>query len=197
MGYFSSCFETMKTALILLAAIAAASAKSLDVRVFEYGFCAGAAEPLSIDVLTVEPDPIVLATGAEILLQVLLTLNEDIPVGAQLKVKLQKDGLINIPIPCIDAGEGISIGSCDYDAQGVLDTIGEAICPTYFPEGQECMLPLRPGQYGGQEPLSIILPELPSTIIDLIGSGTFEASVTVELADGSEMTCIEAKIDIA
>ena len=79
-------------------------------RSFEYGFCDGAAEPLTIDALSVLPDPLVLATGAEINLQVLLTLLEPLPVGAKIKVNMQKDGLINIPIPCINVGE-ISIGT--------------------------------------------------------------------------------------
>ena len=39
-------------------------------------------------------------------------------------------------------------------------------------------------------------PDIINFLVDLIGRGTFQAEVTVELADGSEMTCIQAKIDI-
>jgi len=145
--------------------------------------------------LRLSPDPLVLATGAEINLQVLLTLLEPLPVGAKIKVNMQKDGLINIPIPCINVGE-ISIGTCEYDGQELLDLAGEFLCPTYVPEGQACTLPLGPGQYGGQEPISIVLPELPSLIIDLLASGTYELKITALLADGSEMTCIQAKVDL-
>jgi len=195
--YLKALEETERCAgsLILLAAIAVASAKSFNVRSFEYGFCDGAAEPLTIDALSVLPDPLVLATGAEINLQVLLTLLEPLPVGAKIKVNMQKDGLINIPIPCINVGE-ISIGTCEYDGQELLDLAGEFLCPTYVPEGQACTLPLGPGQYGGQEPISIVLPELPSLIIDLLASGTYELKITALLADGSEMTCIQAKVDL-
>ena len=79
-------------------------------RSFEYGFCAGAAEPLTIDTLSVLPDPLVLATGAEVSLQVLITLLEEIPAGAGVSIKIKKDGLIDIPIPCLDI-DGVSIGS--------------------------------------------------------------------------------------
>merc|ERR1719348_1318515 len=163
----------MKTALVLFAALAAASAKSFSIRSFEYGFCAGAA----------------------VSLQVLITLLEEIPAGAGVSVKIKKDGLIDIPIPCLDI-DGISIGSCDYDGGELLAAAADFLCPTYVPEGQACALPLGTGQYGGQEPLSVVLPELPALIVDLLASGTYEASATVNYADGSQMTCIQAKIDV-
>ena len=33
-------------------------------------------------------------------------------------------------------------------------------------------------------------------LVDLLASGTYEASATVNYADGSQMTCIQAKIDV-
>ena len=73
-------------------------------------FADGSAEPGTIDVATVDPFPIVLATGETISLSVQLTLNEPIPVGAQVSIKIKKEGIIPIPFPCI-AIEDIHLGS--------------------------------------------------------------------------------------
>merc|ERR1712107_94445 len=55
--------------------------------------------------------------------------------------------------PCLDI-EGLSLGSCTYDGDHLLEEAATAgICPTYFPEGQACALPLNPGVYGGGDPL--------------------------------------------
>merc|ERR1712241_753959 len=187
-------FSKMKTALVLLAAVAAA--KSFNPRSFTYGFCEGAEQPLTIEALTVLPDPLVLATGAEITLQVLINLLEEVPPGTQAKVSIKKDALIDIPIPCIPL-DGISIGTCDYDVQELLNLAADFLCPTYVPEGQACSLPLGPGMYGGQDPLTVVLGDLPSLIVDLIASGTYKAVITIVLPDGSEMTCIEGSVDIS
>ena len=54
----------------------------------------------------------------------------------------------------------------EYDGQEILDVLGDKLCPTFFPAGQDCTLPLNPGQYGSYVggPLDIVLPEIPAII---------------------------------
>merc|ERR1711872_552928 len=92
----------MGKTLFILGLAALASARNIKVDQLEYGFCDGSAEPGSIDNASVEPFPIVLATGETITLSVQLTLNEPIPVGAQVSLKIKKEGLIDVPFPCLE-----------------------------------------------------------------------------------------------
>ena len=98
--------------LILLASLAAlTSGRTVQVRSFEYGYCKGAHELLTFDDISVSPDPLVLATGAEINLHVLVTLLETVNVGTKIKLDMVKEGLIfDIPIPCLPIVD-IHIGS--------------------------------------------------------------------------------------
>merc|ERR1719500_2694602 len=141
--------------MLLLTLLAAAAASTIPrlapPDAIEYGFCDGSPEPASIDNISVEPFPIMVTNGASVTLA----------------------GIIPIKIPCLEI-EGLHIGSCTYDGDTLLaeaETVG--ICPTYFPEGQACALPLGPGVYGGGDPLvlgpiesipDILLPFLKGTI---------------------------------
>merc|ERR1711872_192872 len=178
----------MGKTLFILGLAALASARNIKVDQLEYGFCDGSAEPGSIDNASVEPFPIVLATGETITLSVQLTLNEPIPVGTQVSLKIKKEGLIDIPFPCLEV-EGLHIGSCDYDGDTLIAEGADAICGPYFPEGQACSLPLGPGMYGGEPPLVLTVPEIPSIIGDLLGSGTYYAEATLTTG-GSTFACI-------
>merc|ERR1711910_232557 len=115
------CLTIMKTILVL-ACVVLASAKHIHVKIdqLEYGFCDGSAEPASIDAASVEPFPIVVATGETITLSVQITLNEVVPAGAQVSLKIKKEGLIPVPIPCLEI-DGLHIGSCDYDGDHLLE----------------------------------------------------------------------------
>merc|ERR1711909_243733 len=171
------CLTIMKTILVL-ACVALAGAKHIHVKIdqLEYGFCDGSAEPASIDAASVEPFPIVVATGETITLSVQITLNEVVPAGAQVSLKIKKEGLIPVPIPCLEI-DGLHIGSCDYDGDH---------------------LPLNPGVYGGGEPLVLgPLPEIPSIIGDLLASGTYYADATITLADGTQMACPYVRVELA
>eukprot|EP00091_Calanus_sinicus_P013947 TRINITY_DN30_c0_g1_i25.p1 TRINITY_DN30_c0_g1~~TRINITY_DN30_c0_g1_i25.p1 ORF type:complete len:108 (-),score=45.33 TRINITY_DN30_c0_g1_i25:67-390(-) len=86
-------------AFFALACVALASARNIKIDQLEYGFCDGSAEPASLDMISVEPFPIVIATGETITLSVQLTLNEPVPEGAQVSLKIKKEGLIDIPLP--------------------------------------------------------------------------------------------------
>ena len=101
--------QSMKS-LVFLSLLALAAGRKIQVRELQYGFCAGAPEPFSIDEVVVEPYPVVVHSGATLHLAIGITLNEPIPVGATAKLKIIRDGLIDIPLPCIDVGE-VSVGS--------------------------------------------------------------------------------------
>merc|ERR1719320_1529366 len=105
----------MKVFAALFACAAMVSARNLKMDELEVGFCDGA----NSDNISVEPFPLVIATGETITLNVQITLNEPIPAGATVSLKIKREGLIPIPIPCLPIGD-ISIGSCDYDGDELL-----------------------------------------------------------------------------
>merc|ERR1711936_1339849 len=178
------CTIIMKVFAALLACAAMVSARNLKLDELEVGFCDGAnSDVLSLDNISVEPFPLVIATGADITLNVQITLNEPIPAGATVSLKIKREGLIPIPIPCLPIGD-ISIGSCDYDGDELLASTSDFLCPTYFPDGQDCMLPLT-------------LPEIPGILVDLLAAGTYYADATVKYADGSEMTCLYIRVELS
>merc|ERR1711997_226669 len=77
------CTNIMKVFAALLACIAMVSARNLKLDELEVGFCDGAnSDVLSLDNISVEPFPLVIATGEDITLNVQITLNEPIPAGA-------------------------------------------------------------------------------------------------------------------
>jgi len=53
-----------------------------------------------------------------------------------------------------------------YDGQEILDLLAATLCPTFFPAGQECTLPLNPGAYGSLVggPLDITFGDLPDAL---------------------------------
>merc|ERR1712243_413813 len=181
----------MKVFATLLACAAMVSARNLKLDELEVGFCDGAnSDVLSLDNISVEPFPLVIATGEDI------TLNVPIPAGASVSLKIKREGLIPIPIPCLPIGD-ISIGSCDYDGDELLAAASDFLCPTYLPDGQDCMLPLNPGFYGGTDSLTLTLPEIPGILVDLLAAGTYYADATVKYADGSEMTCLYIRVELS
>merc|ERR1719305_2010873 len=124
----------------------------------EYGFCDGSPTPLTFDVMSVAPFPIMVSNGANITMEVQITLNEEVAVGAQ---------------------EGLNIGSCHYDGDELLSTASDFLCPTYAPEGQACALPLGPGTYGGGDPLVLGPTEsIPDILLPFL-KGTVRAEATV------------------
>ena len=51
-----------------------------------------------------------MATGNVITLAAQITLLEELPVGTTVDIKIVKEGLINIPFPCVEI-EGQMVGS--------------------------------------------------------------------------------------
>jgi len=189
-----SSVSTMKVfALILL--VAAVSAKDIRIQVnappdeLEHGFCPGSPEPFTLDALSVKPFPIIIANGESVTLELQLTLNEEIAKGAQVSLKMKLEGLIDLPIPCIEV-DGLHIGSCDYDADTLLAEGAPILCPDHFPDGQACALPLLPGVYGGGEPLVIgPLESIPDALAPFL-KGTIHVEAKAMSASGELLACI-------
>merc|ERR1719219_511893 len=165
--------------LAVIVLVAAVSSKDIRLQFqappteLEYGYCEGSPEIASFDVITVEPFPIIVSNGAEITLQIQITLNEEIPVGSQIHLDIKLEGLIPIPIPCLEIN-GLHIGSCDYDV----------------PEGQACALPLSPGVYGGDEPLTVgPIEDIPDILLPFL-KGTIHAEAHLSSAAGDELACL-------
>merc|ERR1712165_60187 len=164
---------------VLLSSVVLISAKSLNLKQLEYGFCEGAPQPLSIDELSVMPDPLELHTGASVTISATLTLNEIVQTGSQVELSISKNFLgVPVPIPCLEIN-GLNIGSCKYDADHLLTEFADFLCPAHFPDGQACATPLNPGTYGGGDPIMVEVPEIPDIIAGFLGSGTYHLSATV------------------
>jgi hypothetical protein len=58
-----------------------------------------------------------------------------------------------------------------YAGQDILDVLADTLCPTFFPPGQECTLPLNPGEYGSLVggPLDFTLPDIPDILCKYSG----------------------------
>ena len=96
--------------LVFLSIIALAVGRKIQTRELQYGFCEGADQPFSIDEVVLEPYPLIVESGATIHLAIGITLNKPIPVGSTATLKIIKQGIIDIPLPCILIGD-IHLGS--------------------------------------------------------------------------------------
>merc|ERR1719430_1411100 len=59
-------------------------------------------EAETIDNLSVEPFPIIVANGASVTIAAQITLNEVVAAGAQVSLELTLEGIIPIKIPCLE-----------------------------------------------------------------------------------------------
>ena len=95
--------------LVELAGRSAASLQALQV-----GFCPGSPRPVSLDLASVSPFPVVVAAGAEVSLTAQATLHQTVPEGvtASVRVKKHETWLPNIPLPCVHVhGEPVSLSA--------------------------------------------------------------------------------------
>merc|ERR1711955_600 len=180
-------------ALILL--VSAVSAKNIRIQLLapptelEHGYCKGSPEPADLDKLSIDPFPIMIGNGLTETLELQVTLKEEIAKGAQVHLDAKLEGIIPIPIPCVEIN-GLHIGSCDYDADHLLNLADPILCPDHFPEGQACALPLLPGLYGGGDPLVIgPLDDIPDAILPFL-KGVIYAEATLTSAAGDKLACI-------
>merc|ERR1711878_85202 len=141
--------ENKMKLIVFLATIVLVSAKSIKIDQVEYGFCDGADTSVgTIDEIDVQPFPVEIKTGATVTISATLTLAATVPAGAKVALNIVKEGVVDLPIPCLEI-EGLHIGSCEYEADYLLEKFSEFMCPAHVPEGQTCATPLMPGSYGG------------------------------------------------
>merc|ERR1711874_15206 len=202
MGECPRILSTVTMKFLTLALLVAAVSARPEIELLapptelEYGFCDGSPEPATIDVLDVKPFPIVIDEGASITLEAQITLKELIAVGATVDLKLVKEGIIPITIPCVEI-DGLHLGSCSFDADYLLTEFAPILCPEFFPDGQECALPLAPGVYGGGDPLVVgPFPKIPDIIKPFL-KGTIRAEATLKDADGNLLACIWVRVALA
>merc|ERR1712165_180403 len=189
MGAVTTVKKKMKL-IVLLATIVLVSAKSIKIDQLEYGFCEGADTSVgTIDNADVQPFPVQVHTGATV------TISATVPAGAKVALKIVKEGIIDLPIPCLEI-EGLHIGSCEYTADYLLDKFSEFLCPAHVPDGQTCATPLNPGTYGGDPPITVEIPEIPDIIAGFLASGTYYADATIMDAAGNQMTCLYVRIEV-
>ena len=80
-------------------------------------FSGGSPEPFTLDLLSIDPFPILVQPGGLVTVAAQITLKEVIDVGAKVSFNIVMEGLIPIPIPCLDLsdlGVDTSIGSWWY-----------------------------------------------------------------------------------
>ena len=95
------------------------SARIIQIEEVEFGFCCkyfqtkctflnvlsiADNQPGSIDLIEIQPYPIQFESGASISVSAILTLNEPntIPTGSKVRLDVRKEGLIDLPIPCLE-----------------------------------------------------------------------------------------------
>merc|ERR1719348_1132819 len=183
----------MKGTIIFCGLIALSIARNINIKAFEIDFCAESTpKPLTINTASILPFPIPFITGQAIDVDVEFDLLETCPAGTTVKLDMVMQGIIDIPIPCIEVG-GIHYGSCEFGLDHLLEAGADYLCPT-VPEGQECGLPLYPNKYGGA--ISLTLPEIPPILGDLLSSGTYWLQADFHLGDGTEYTCLYLGLEL-
>lgn len=164
----------------------------------QVGFCPGSPRPVSLDLASVSPFPVVVAAGAEVSLTAQATLHQTVPEGvtASVRVKKHETWLPNIPLPCVHV-HGLPLGSCDYSLAWLLQQAAPHVRPGQLPPGQQCRLPLLPGVYGSSSPQSLgPIPALPTVLADLFPAGEYDTEVTLRSEQGEELVCVYVKLKI-
>ncbi|KAK2714447.1 uncharacterized protein LOC136040176 [Artemia franciscana] len=134
----------MKTFFVVLAIVAAASARNLRLTGVED--CGGTIVSGSGAIYT---DPILVPGSGEG--ELTLVFSQDLPTDLQLEKRVVKQGSGEM-VPCL--GNGF-LGSCDVDVCGAITTQPDVFCP-YFPPDVPCECPLLAGETSF--PLTLNLP---------------------------------------
>ena len=84
-----------------------------------------------------------------------------------------------------------------YTGKELLEFAATAgICPTHFPEGQACALPLKQGVYGGGDPVTLgPIESIPDILLPFL-KGTVRVEASFLLADGSLFACGYARVAV-
>ena len=81
----------------------------------------------------------------------------------------------------------------EYGIDDLLVAGADLLCPT-VPAGQECHLPLHPGNYGGH--IQFTFPQINPIIGDLLAAGDYKVDATFLLDDGTEFTCLTFTLEL-
>jgi hypothetical protein len=74
----------------------------------------------------------------------------------------------------------------------MLDALANSLCPSYFPPGQECTLPLKPGQYGSLVggPTDITFGDLP----DILSKLSFKLAIRIKFVAQFSIVIMKGKV---
>lgn len=80
----------------------------------------------------------------------------------------------------------------------LLSLAADTLCgdPGYFPEGQECALPLGPGVYGGGDPLVLgPIEDIPAVLVPFL-RGTIRAEGEMTTSSGELVGCAWVRVRV-
>ncbi|XP_067129275.1 ganglioside GM2 activator-like [Centruroides vittatus] len=115
---------------------------------FSYKDCGKKDRTIVFDSLKLQPSPIPLP--GEVKVGVKVTLSEDIPTEAKVKLKMVRrirvfGQPVDIPLPCMG-----DVGSCTWTVCPYLKEHEDRACP-FFPADKKCECPIAAGTYEGKE----------------------------------------------
>ncbi|XP_054718667.1 ganglioside GM2 activator-like [Uloborus diversus] len=164
----------MKTFVSFAAVFLVAGFVNCAEKQFKFEDCSQGKGIADIHQFVIAPDPI--SFSQNVTAWVDIDLNEDIPAGTQVKMKVYKvtnlfGFPVKLPAPCF-AG----IGSCNYEHCNFLKKF-EVQGRPFYKEGAEYGCPITVGHYGAQN-ATVPMPEL-GGLIKFIASGEFRVEVKV------------------
>ena len=158
----------------------------------EYGYWDGSQEVFTIEYLDIYPFPMSMCQCKSIYIRAVADLLVPIPVGATVSVKIVKEGLLQLPIPCLEWDEWGLVGSCRYDAEEFLSKYAGYLCP----DGP--CLPVQPGHYGDKdETIVLSFPDYPDILCDMFYPGYWLIEISIEEPNGSEIACIYIRVEMS
>ncbi|XP_069460607.1 ganglioside GM2 activator-like [Ambystoma mexicanum] len=162
----------------------------LYVRGFSWSTCDDLPHPVTIESLSISPDPIHIP--GDVTVAVVISTSIDLERPLMLNLTLEKKFLgAWIKIPCLD-----NLGSCTYDACDLLDT--------WFPVGQPCPEPLLTYGIPCHCPFIVGTSSLPSSVFYIpaiplpswLESGTYRVKGILSNAQG-EVGCVHIHVTLA
>jgi hypothetical protein len=155
-------------------------ASNLTVKNFKWSSCGSKSDLLTIDKLTVGPNP--LHVPGAVNMEFSMTANKDIvsPIDASLKVRLNTLGIGWLDLPCQD-----NMGSCDYT--DICPNIKQSCSPIFKKYGIPCGCPVKKGVY--TLPKEQVTVRRTLQIPSFLQSGDIEVKANVK-SKGKRVTCI-------
>ena len=86
--------------LFLFLVVVTGLTKTVRLDDIKYGSCGNSSSNSTFDKFSVQPHPIAWARGQKFNVSAQFTLDETIPEGANISIRLERQGLIPLPVPC-------------------------------------------------------------------------------------------------